>query len=122
MHAATKISDNEVALEKAQKEQLNQKVALKAQSTMDLIDQLEKLVITRRSGPNGHLFGAVSVKTISEELVKAIGTDLGKVKVTLSTPNNAIKEVGDYEATIVLGSSKMAKSTKLTVAVVSDTE
>ena len=55
--------------------------------------------ITAKAGANGKLFGAITAKEISEELLKQFGVELPKQKIVV----DPIKSFGAYEAKAKLG-------------------
>ncbi|MCI1675935.1 MAG: 50S ribosomal protein L9 [Ancrocorticia sp.] len=57
------------------------------------------LVITKKSGDNGRLFGAVSSAEIAEVASAATGKDIDRRAVTVPSP---IKSLGQHKATIKL--------------------
>lgn len=117
--SAVRISDEEVA-EGKQKKAEEEKQALDAAN--DLKNQLSSFTMTlsKKTGPNGHLFGGINYKAIMTELKKdnafpkgaldskwikitGIQTDEGEDNTGAAVdPKHGIKEVGDYVATITL--------------------
>lgn len=116
-NAAELISDEQVALEQAAaeaKDLADQTAAEQLQTTLAEY----QLRLQRKVGPGGHLFGAVSSKTIMESLQNQIQNDFLRnkfVKVVALTDENGkklrgdIKDVGSYRATISLGKGISAK-------------
>ena len=56
--------------------------------------------ITAKAGANGKLFGAITAKEISEELMKQYGVELPKQKIVVEEP---IKAYGSYQLKAKLG-------------------
>ena len=56
--------------------------------------------ITAKAGANGKLFGAITAKEISEELMKQYGVELPKQKIVVEEP---IKSYGSYQLKAKLG-------------------
>ena len=56
--------------------------------------------ITAKAGANGKLFGAITGKEISEELMKQYGVELPKQKIVVEEP---IKSYGSYQLKAKLG-------------------
>mmetsp|Transcript_4837 Transcript_4837/g.6261 ORF Transcript_4837/g.6261 Transcript_4837/m.6261 type:complete len:250 (+) Transcript_4837:126-875(+) len=108
--SAIRITDEEVAKE-AEKQASHEK-ELKANAS-DVKHKLEemKFSITKKAGPDGHLFGGVGMKLIMTELKKEFPQgclDGKQVKITQIKDGDGkklqhdIKEVGDYSLTISL--------------------
>ena len=62
--------------------------------------------IAAKGGKEGKLFGAITNKEISEELLKQFDLDVAKQKIVLDEP---IKAFGTYEAKAKLGSEVTSK-------------
>ena len=56
--------------------------------------------ITAKAGANGKLFGAITAKEISEELLKQFGVELPKQKIVVEEP---IKSYGTFTMKAKLG-------------------
>ena len=56
--------------------------------------------IAAKAGANGKLFGAITAKEISEELMKQFGVELPKQKIVVEEP---IKSYGSYQLKAKLG-------------------
>lgn len=117
--SAVRISDEEVA-------QGNQKKADAEKQALDAANDLKNkfssftMTLSKKTGPNGHLFGGINYKAIMTELKKdnafpkgaldakwikisGILTDEGEDNTGAAVdPKHGIKEVGDYVATIAL--------------------
>lgn len=118
MQAADKISDSEVAVENAEKKQLFDET--RAEAT-DLADELaaKTIVIKRKAGEDGTLFGGIGQKVIAEELqavFKEHSEFLSRkgVKIVSVTEDGKklkhdIKHIGDFEAQISLTKDIAAK-------------
>jgi len=123
--SAIRVTDEEVAQEKAAEEEIE---TAANENTLDLkqkiVNDVKKISLARKTGPDGHLFGAVTRKDIIAELCKSLNTQLGKrVKITALNSkdeskkriNRDIKELGDYEAIITL---RKDISVKLEISIV----
>lgn len=109
--SAVPISDDEVQEEESQKQaqiDANNEAATKIKEQLESDDYT--LVITKKSGPDGQLFGAVNAKALMEELRKNVNDDYltqKQVKVSNVTQDGKkfrgdIKHVGDYSVTLGL--------------------
>ena len=78
----------------------NEKVAA-AQARADKIKGL-RVEIEVNAGDEGKLFGSVGTKDIADAANAAAGSDLVKSEIRL--PIGAIREIGDYEISVDLGS------------------
>lgn len=92
---------------KAKQEKLHQQALEKAKE----IEKLEKLELSAKAGESGKLFGTITTKKLSEELLAKSGIEVDRKNVTLNAP---INKVGEYTMLIKL-TSKV--KTELTVIV-----
>lgn len=84
--------------EKARKaEEARQKA--EAEATAEKLKECS-VKVTAKAGTGGRLFGAITTKEISEELMKQYGVDIPKQKLALEDP---IKAFGNYEVRAKLG-------------------
>lgn len=74
------------------------------------IEELAKLELSAKAGESGKLFGTITTKKLSEELLEKLGTEIDKKDLTLNAP---INKVGEYELTI-----KLTSKVKTQIAVV----
>lgn len=65
------------------------------------IEEIGKLELAAKAGESGKLFGTITTKKLSEELLAKLGTEIDKKDLTLNAP---INKVGEYELTIKLTS------------------
>ena len=74
----------------------------------DLAQKIQDLRITivQRAGPVGQLYGSVTAGMIAHELSGTIGVDIDRRSVTLT---EAIRQTGEFEASIRLGPEISAK-------------
>lgn len=84
-----------------EKERERLKVERLKQDAQALAKRLEGfgLTMAARVGEGGRLFGSITAKDIADSLQKASGLNIDKRKVELS---EAIKSLGDYQATVKL--------------------
>ena len=89
--------DAVLRIEKHRKEAETARIAQRADMQL-LADKLSdiELSFTEKVSSAGHLYGAVTAKTISEKLVE-VGCDISETNVRLGEP---IREVGDFEVPI----------------------
>ena len=84
--------------EKARKaEEARQKA--EAEATAEKLKECP-VKVTAKAGTGGRLFGAITTKEISEELMKQYGVDIPKQKLVLEDP---IKAFGSYQIKAKLG-------------------
>jgi len=104
--AAKIITDEEVAAEDAEKQQKEDAEKAKANELKERLDEMT-LTLTRKAGPDGHLFGGIGPKVIMNELKSEIGDDfLSKrsVKVDAVLDENGKKMRGDIKVIGKFGS------------------
>lgn len=114
--AAVMISDEEVAKEKEKADALEKQINDKALELQERLKDLT-LVMKRKAGPGGQLFGGIHAKNIVEELRKYLNDDFVEGKgVTLKAITDAegnnmktdIKNIGEYRVNIALTKSVKA--------------
>jgi ribosomal protein L9 len=99
--SAVMITDEEVMKEKKEAEKLEKETREKAEMLKERIADLS-IVIPRKSGPDGHLFGGIGPKTIMEELEKSIDDNFLKqksVKITSIVNEDGSELIGDIKHT-----------------------
>ena len=82
---------------KAKQEKLHQLALEKAQE----IEKIEKLELTAKAGESGKLFGTITTKKLTEELLAKAGIEVDRKNVTINAP---INKVGEYKMLIKLTS------------------
>lgn len=82
---------------KAKQEKLHQAALEKAQE----IEKLVKIELSAKAGESGKLFGTITTKKLTEELLAKSGIEIDRKNVTLSAP---INKVGEYTMLIKLTS------------------
>ena len=92
---------------KAKQEKLHQAALEKAQE----IEKLQKIELSAKAGESGKLFGTITTKKLTEELLAKSGIEIDRKNITLNAP---INKVGEYTMLIKL-TSKV--KTELTVIV-----
>lgn len=92
---------------KAKQEKLHQQALEKA----ELIEKFAQLEMSAKAGESGKLFGTITTKKLTEELLAKSGIDIDRKNVTLNAP---INKIGEYKMLIKL-TSKV--KTELTVIV-----
>lgn len=116
--SAVIITDEEVAKEESEKQAQSQANNAAANKIKEQLEQEDfSLAISKKAGPDGQLFGAVSPKAILEELQKTVNDDYlsqKRVKVTGVTQDGTkhrgdIKHVGEYGVTLSLTKEISAK-------------
>jgi len=125
-NSAVLISDDEVSV---QNEAKAEKLKAEIELANDLKEKIQQtnLKISKKAGPDGHLFGGVGTKVIMEELRKklpknALSSKAIKVTEVCSGEDGKpldhdIKEVGNYQVSIAL---QHEISTSLKLEVVSE--
>lgn len=92
---------------KAKQEKLHQQAIEKSQE----IEKISVLELKAKAGESGKLFGTITTKKLTEELLAKSGIDIDRKNVSLNAP---INKVGEYKMLIKL-TSKV--KTELTVVV-----
>ena len=82
---------------KAKQEKLHQEALELAKK----IEALEKLELSARAGESGKLFGTITTKKLTEELLAKSGIEIDRKNVSLNAP---INKVGEYTMLIKLTS------------------
>jgi large subunit ribosomal protein L9 len=108
--SAIMITDEEVMKEKSEAEALEKETRAKAEALKERIVDLS-LLLKRKAGPDGHLFGGIGPKCIMEELEKSTNDDFLKQKgvkiISItnedgSNVNGDIKHTGVFKASLSL--------------------
>jgi large subunit ribosomal protein L9 len=91
------IAEHEAELKRKAEEEAAEIARLK-----EIAEKLDKLevVITKKLGQNGHLFGAVTKDEIAQALQEQHGIEIDKKHITDKT---AIKTVGEHDVDLKLG-------------------
>lgn len=85
---------------RAELEKRAQEVLARAKERKAKIEEIGKVVIAQRAGPEGRLYGSVGTQAIAEALTKA-GVEVERSEVRLPE-GRPIRQVGDYEVTLHL--------------------
>lgn len=120
-NSAKRISEEEVTNMVQEKASADKTIRDQTKKVQDTIGDV-KVCISKKTGPNGHLYGSVGPKVIIDELKKVVPSSESsllsgkRVKITSiknengqEVEQNMIKEAGDYEAIIELSKSNSAK-------------
>lgn len=91
---------------KAKQEKLHQQALEKAKE----IEKLGKLELSAKAGESGKLFGTITTKKLTEELLAKSGIDIDRKNVSLDAP---INKVGEYRLLI-----KLTSKVKTEIAVI----
>jgi large subunit ribosomal protein L9 len=91
---------------KAKQEKLHQA----ALETAKKIEELAQLEISAKAGESGKLFGTITTKKLTEELLAKSGIEIDRKTVSLNAP---INKVGEYKMTI-----KLTSKVKTDIAVI----
>ena len=100
--AITATPENQAAMKQQEKAREKKMEAEKA-AALELRERLQAVVVkiqARSGGAGGKLFGAVTSKEISDELLKQHGIEIEKNKIT---QEESIKTFGPYEVKCKLG-------------------
>ena len=97
-HATEKV----IAEYNAKKAQEEAKLAKEIESLKELAKKLDKaeIVITKKLGQNGHLFGSVTKEEVAVALKEQHGIEIDKKHIN---EKNAIKTVGEHDLDFKLG-------------------
>ena len=87
---------------KAKQEKLHQQALEKAEK----IEKLGKLELSAKAGESGKLFGTITTKKLTEELLASAGIEVDRKTVSLNAP---INKVGEYRMLIKLTSKVTAE-------------
>jgi large subunit ribosomal protein L9 len=103
-------NEKTIQLFEGRKDEIEARKALKRQDAAGLKEKLEALTLTLSmpAGANGKLYGAVTVQTVADELVKQ-GFQIERKKIEI--PGNTIKSVGRYKVSVKLYESSAAECT-----------
>ncbi|MDR2663598.1 MAG: 50S ribosomal protein L9 [Treponema sp.] len=103
-------TEKTIELFEGRKDEIEARKAQKRQDAAGLKEKLEALTLTLSmpAGANGKLYGAVTVQTVAEELVKQ-GFQIERKKIEI--PGNTIKSVGRYKVFVKLYESSAAECT-----------
>ena len=103
-HATAEVLAQHTADEKQKVEDLANEIA----SMKDIAEKLDKLevIITKKVGNNGHLFGAITKDEVATALKKQHNIEIEKKHITDKT---AIKTVGEHDLDLKLGHGIHAK-------------
>lgn len=82
---------------KAKQEKLHQQALEKAKE----IEKLATLELSAKAGESGKLFGTITTKKLTEELLAKSGIDIDRKNVSLNAP---INKIGEYKMLIKLTS------------------
>lgn len=94
---AMKNREQNLARIKAKQEKLHAEALEKAQK----IESFAELKLTAKAGESGKLFGTITTKKLTEELLAQSGIEVDKKNVSLNAP---INKVGEYKMLIKLTS------------------
>lgn len=94
---ALKNREQNLARIKAKQEKLHQQALEKAKE----IEKLAKLELSAKAGESGKLFGTITTKKLTEELLAKAGIEVDRKNVSLNAP---INKVGEYKMLIKLTS------------------
>jgi ribosomal protein L9 len=123
--SAVVISDEEVAKERADAQRLQAETNASALALKEQIDNLT-LVLHRKAGPDGQLFGGIGPKMIMEELHKLIADDFlhhKTVKIASLTTEDGTTLRGDIKHTGRFGASlSLTKDISVSFAIQVDTD
>lgn len=103
---ALKNREQNLARIKAKQEKLHQA----ALETAKKIEKLAALELSAKAGESGKLFGTITTKKLSEELLAKAGVDVDRKNLSLNAP---INKVGEYKMLI-----KLTSKVKTEIAVV----
>jgi large subunit ribosomal protein L9 len=115
--SAIVITDEEIEREKSKAEAMEKEINERAEAVKEKLSDFT-MIIQRKAGPNGHLFGAISQKNILSELNELIKDDYlhskgvkitGLVDADGKKLQTDIKNLGEYEATLSLTKDKAIK-------------
>ena len=97
------ITEHEAELKRKAEEEAAEIARLK--ETAEKLDKIE-IIITKKVGDNGHLFGAVTKDEIAHALQEQHGIEIDKKHITDKT---AIKTIGEHDVDLKLGHGIHAK-------------
>lgn len=94
---ALKNREQNLARIKAKQEKLHKE----ALATAEKIEKIEKLELSAKAGESGKLFGTITTKKLTEELLAQSGIEVDRKNVSLNAP---INKIGEYTMLIKLTS------------------
>ena len=105
---AVEVSSANLNIMRTRKEAEKTKKEREHDKALDLVEKLAQitLVIKTKAGENLRLFGSVTGKDISEELLNSFKIDIDKKKIVLDEP---IRHVGEYDVEVKLFPGVVAK-------------
>jgi large subunit ribosomal protein L9 len=99
---ALKNREQNIARIKAKQEKLHQEALAKAAE----IEKLGQIELSAKAGESGKLFGTITTKKLSEELLAKTGMEIDKKSIILDRP---INHIGNFLMTIKLSSKVKAQ-------------
>ena len=94
--------ERNIARIKAKAEKLHQE----ALTLKEKIEKFEKIELSAKAGESGKLFGTITTKKLSEELLAKCGVEVDKKSIILDNP---INHIGNFVMTIKLSSKVKAQ-------------
>ena len=94
--------ERNIARIKAKAEKLHQE----ALAAKEEIEKIGKITLSARAGESGKLFGTITTKKLSEELLAKCGMEIDKKSIILDRP---INHIGNFVMTIKLSSKVKAQ-------------
>ena len=94
--------ERNIARIKAKAEKLHQE----ALSAKEEIEKIESIQLSAKAGESGKLFGTITTKKLSEELLAKTGMEIDKKSIILDRP---INHIGNFVMTIKLSSKDKAQ-------------
>ena len=94
--------ERNIARIKAKAEKLHQE----ALAAKEEIEKIETITLSAKAGESGKLFGAITTKKLSEELLAKCGMEIDKKTIILDKP---INHIGNFLMTIKLSSKVKAQ-------------
>ena len=94
--------ERNIARIKAKAEKLHQE----ALSAKEEIEKIESIQLSAKAGESGKLFGTITTKKLSEELLAKTGMEIDKKSIILDRPFN---HIGNFVMTIKLSSKVKAQ-------------
>ena len=94
--------ERNIARIKAKAEKLHQE----ALAAKEEIEKIENITLSARAGESGKLFGTITTKKLSEELLAKCGMEIDKKSIILDRP---INHIGNFLMTIKLSSKVKAQ-------------
>ena len=94
--------ERNIARIKAKAEKLHQEALIAKEE----IEKIEKISLSAKAGESGKLFGTITTKKLSEELLAKCGMEIDKKSIILDSP---INHIGNFVMTIKLSSKVKAQ-------------